>query len=83
MEIVLKTKQRNNTRFRFLTYGHRLNPFYKLVLSMMRDGSYTPAVRTRDVGVVGAVSVMWDGSYTPAVRTRDVGVVGAVSVMWV
>ncbi len=40
MEIVLKAKQAGNPQFDFLNYGNWLNPYYKLVLQKIRDGSY-------------------------------------------
>jgi hypothetical protein len=42
MEIVLKAKQKTNPRFRFLDFGHRLNPFYKHLLARIRAGYEPP-----------------------------------------
>ena len=41
MEIVLKAKQAGNPQFDFLNYGNWLNPYYKLLLQKIKDGSYT------------------------------------------
>eukprot|EP00794_Sanderia_malayensis_P013807 gene13807-15252_t len=42
MEIVLKAKQAGNPQFDFLNYGNWLNPYYKLILKKVKDGSYVP-----------------------------------------
>ena len=42
MEIVLKTKQAGNPQFEFLNYNNWLNPYYKFILSKIKEGKYTP-----------------------------------------
>lgn len=43
MEIVLKMKQKNNPQFEFLNYDNELNPYFKHLVSIMKDGRYIPA----------------------------------------
>lgn len=40
MEIILKAKQAGNPQFDFLNFGNWLNPYYKLILGKLKDGSY-------------------------------------------
>lgn len=40
MEIVLKTKQSGNPQFAFLDFDNYLNPYYKLILTRIKDGDY-------------------------------------------
>ena len=35
MEIVIKTKQANNSQFQFLKFDHYLNPYYKHMVSSL------------------------------------------------
>ena len=42
MEIVIKTKQKNNPQFAFLEYNNELNPYYKHVVKMIKSGKYQP-----------------------------------------
>jgi hypothetical protein len=42
MEIVLKTKQKDNPQFNFLSYDSVLNPFYRHVVQMVKMGRYQP-----------------------------------------
>ncbi|XP_043924698.1 splicing factor, suppressor of white-apricot homolog isoform X2 [Protopterus annectens] len=41
-EIMLKAKQANNSQFDFLRFDHYLNPYYKYLLKVMKEGRYTP-----------------------------------------
>ena len=40
MEIILKAKQAGNPQFDFLNFGNWLNPYYKLILSKIKEGTY-------------------------------------------
>ena len=40
MEIVLKAKQAGNPQFDFLNFGNWLNPYYKLILGKITNGTY-------------------------------------------
>jgi hypothetical protein len=42
MEIMIKTKQKNNTQFDFLNYNSELNPYYKHVIKMIKSGKFMP-----------------------------------------
>ena len=42
MEIVIKTKQKNNPQFAFLEYNNELNPYYKHVVKMIKSAKYQP-----------------------------------------
>ncbi|KAK3596315.1 hypothetical protein CHS0354_014800 [Potamilus streckersoni] len=42
MEIMMKTKQSNNTQFQFLHFDDLLNPYYKHVVNMIKSGKYKP-----------------------------------------
>lgn len=50
MEIMVKTKRKDDPRFRFLDFGNELNPFYKLVLKLKREGSYSRQTRKKKPG---------------------------------
>ncbi|XP_064424183.1 splicing factor, suppressor of white-apricot homolog isoform X2 [Latimeria chalumnae] len=41
-EIMLKAKQARNSQFDFLRFDHYLNPYYKYILKVMKQGRYTP-----------------------------------------
>ena len=40
MEIILKAKQSGNPQFDFLNFGNWLNPYYKLILAKIKEGTY-------------------------------------------
>ncbi|XP_064646531.1 splicing factor, suppressor of white-apricot homolog [Lineus longissimus] len=42
MEIVIKTKQKDNTNFHFLDMDHSLNAYYKKLVTLMKSGKYRP-----------------------------------------
>ena len=42
MEIVLKAKQSGNPQFDFLSFGNWLNPYYRRVLSFIKEGKFVP-----------------------------------------
>lgn len=42
MEILIRTKQANNSQFNFLTVGEELYPYYKHVLEAIKSGKYNP-----------------------------------------
>lgn len=43
MEIILKTKQKNNQQFEFLNYDNELNPYYRHLVKVIKQGKYQPA----------------------------------------
>ncbi|KAL1140652.1 hypothetical protein AAG570_000582 [Ranatra chinensis] len=43
MEIIMKLKQHGNKQFDFLSHNDPLHPYYKLLLTSIKSGSYTPA----------------------------------------
>lgn len=45
MEILIKTRQANNEKFRFLNTDDNLYPYYRLVLDAIRTGSFNDKVR--------------------------------------
>lgn len=47
MEIVIKTKQKNNPQFRFLDFDSELNAYYKHVVSAIKSGKYKPLPPSR------------------------------------
>lgn len=40
MEILLKTKQAGNDKFKFLDFGAELNDYYKFIKSSIKNGTY-------------------------------------------
>lgn len=42
MEILIKTKQANNSQFEFLHFENPLNPYYKHMVKMIKSGKYKP-----------------------------------------
>lgn len=40
MEIVIKTKQAGNPMFAFLCFDNSLNPYYKHMVMMIKNGRY-------------------------------------------
>ena len=53
MEIVVKAKQANNPMFQFLHFDNALHPFYRHVLTAIRNGTYVvpaeePGTETND-----------------------------------
>ena len=40
MEIIIKAKQAGNPMFSFLAFDNRLNPYYKHMVAMIRNGRY-------------------------------------------
>jgi len=46
MEIVIKTKQANNSQFQFLKFEHYLNPYYKHMVQQIKSGKYNPEKKT-------------------------------------
>ncbi|XP_061163357.1 splicing factor, suppressor of white-apricot homolog [Saccostrea echinata] len=42
MEILIKTKQANNSQFDFLHFENPLNPYYKHMVKMIKSGKYKP-----------------------------------------
>ena len=42
MEIVIKTKQKDNPQFEFLNYDSELNPYYRHMVSAIKGGRYKP-----------------------------------------
>lgn len=54
MEILIKTKQANNSQFEFLHFENPLNPYYKHMVKMIKSGKYKPkeeAVEEEDPGM--------------------------------
>ncbi|KAL3856461.1 hypothetical protein ACJMK2_011217 [Sinanodonta woodiana] len=47
MEIMMKTKQSNNSQFQFLHFDDLLNPYYKHVVNMIKSGKYKPKLSAR------------------------------------
>lgn len=52
MEIVIKTKQKDNPQFQFLNFDSGLNPYYKHMVSAIKSGRYKPKAKRerRDSG---------------------------------
>lgn len=44
MEILLKTKQANNTQFDFLNLNGKYNPYYKHIISLMKNNCYPSSI---------------------------------------
>ncbi|XP_060067349.1 splicing factor, suppressor of white-apricot homolog isoform X2 [Ylistrum balloti] len=42
MEIIIKTKQSNNSQFEFMHFENVLNPYYKHMVKMIKSGKYRP-----------------------------------------
>ncbi|XP_033747378.1 splicing factor, suppressor of white-apricot homolog isoform X2 [Pecten maximus] len=42
MEIIIKTKQSNNSQFEFMHFENVLNPYYKHMVTMIKSGKYRP-----------------------------------------
>ncbi|ESO03069.1 hypothetical protein HELRODRAFT_173948 [Helobdella robusta] len=42
MEVIMRTKQKNNPQFNFLTPGDALNEYYKHMLSIIKNKQYLP-----------------------------------------
>lgn len=48
MEILLKTKQANNTQFDFLNLNGKYNPYYKHIISLMKNNCYPSTIDNSD-----------------------------------
>ena len=53
MEIMMKTKQKDNTQFSFLNYEDELNAYYKHVLHAIKHLKYTPASAAQQTSADG------------------------------
>ena len=88
MEFVLKTKQRSNNAFDFLTYGHAMRPFYLFIIDKIKSGEYTPRAESPpppptavqpNMAVARNISID-SKPQSPAVGPSPVPIVGVVKV---
>lgn len=47
MEIIIKTKQKDNSQFDFMHFDDEMNPYYKHLLQMIKSGKYKPKVEEK------------------------------------
>ncbi|KAJ8312289.1 hypothetical protein KUTeg_009662 [Tegillarca granosa] len=47
MEIIIKTKQKDNSQFDFMHFDDEMNPYYKHLLQMIKSGRYKPKVEEK------------------------------------
>nr|CAG4650228.1 EOG090X07RL [Sida crystallina] len=72
MEIVVKAKQANNAMFQFLHFDCVLHPFYRHVLSAIRNGSYTVSAEDEE-GPTSATPSTANGVKSPAEEAASDG----------
>ncbi|XP_062141485.1 protein suppressor of white apricot [Drosophila sulfurigaster albostrigata] len=67
MEILIKAKQANNAQFDFLSQGGQLQPYYRHLLAVIKQGKYAPSVDT----AAEKTSTSADGSALPPSPKRN------------
>ncbi|KAH8259948.1 hypothetical protein KR044_005172 [Drosophila immigrans] len=70
MEILIKAKQANNAQFDFLSQGGQLQPYYRHLLAVIKQGKYAPAVDAAG-GEKSASSTSVDGNVLPLSPKRQ------------
>lgn len=76
MEIIVKTKQANNPMFQFLHFDSPLHPFYRHVLTAIRNGTYTvPTDDESEANVKESVSEDSSKLGSPEEVTRESSVI--------
>ncbi|KAL7742555.1 hypothetical protein ACLKA6_004001 [Drosophila palustris] len=67
MEILIKAKQANNAQFDFLSQGGQLQPYYRHLLSAIKQGKYAPSM----VAATDKANAPADGSLLPGSPKRN------------
>lgn len=70
MEILLKTKQANNTQFDFLNLNGKYNPYYKHIISLMKNNCYPSPIDNSEENSQASVDSNFNTQSTEAEAPR-------------